>query len=98
MVPPQVSVLPDIGLVIARLLPAVRPVTPQGEANAAAMPCSLHVFSAVCSPEAVQSVAVEHVPSSARAGRNRPRRSSRHVPRGKAGLLGVNFGQTEGTA
>jgi hypothetical protein len=97
MVPPQVSVLPEIGLVIARLLPAV---TPQGEANAAAMSCSLHVFffSAVCSPEAVQSVAVEHVPSSARTGRNRPRRSSRHVPRGKAGLLGVNFGQTEGTA
>jgi hypothetical protein len=95
MVPPQVSVLPEIGLVIARLLPAV---TPLGEANAAAMPCSVDVFSAVCSLEAVQSVAVEHVPSSARTGRNRPRRGSRHVPRGRAGLLGVNFGQTEGTA
>jgi hypothetical protein len=95
MVPPQVSVFPEIGLVIARLLPAV---TPQGKANAAAMPCSLDVFSAIFSPEDVQSVAVERVPSSARTGRNRPRRSSRHVPRGKAGLLGVNFGQTEGTA
>jgi hypothetical protein len=95
MVPPQVSVLPEIGLVIARLLPAV---TPPGEANAAAMPCSLHVFSTIFSPEAVQRIAVEHVPSSARTGPNRPRCSLRHAAVVKACLAGVNFGQTVGIA
>jgi hypothetical protein len=114
MAPYQATVHAEIGLVIARRLQAggvveryqdpidrcakMLPMAALGEAKAAAMPCSLHAFSAVSLPEAVESVASENIPSRARTGRNRARRSLRHAPRVKACLLGVNCVQTAGIA
>jgi hypothetical protein len=109
MAPSLVTVYAEIGLLIARLLraegvverhqgPTARrakmlPMAVLGEADA--MPFALNAVSAASSPEAMESAASENIPSSVR---NRPRCNPRHVPGGKACLLGVNFGQTAGIA
>jgi hypothetical protein len=110
MTPSQATLHADTGLVIARLPRAEglveRYQDPSGRwakmlqmtalGKADAMPCSLNIFSAASSPEAVESVASENIRSRARTGRNRPRRSLRHAPRVMACLLGVNCEQTTG--
>jgi hypothetical protein len=83
-------------LLNAWLLRAVLPMAPQAEVDA--MPPSLNTFAAACSPQVVESVAFENIPSNARTGPNRPRCSLRHAAVVKACLPGVNFGQTVGIA